>query len=103
MPRIPMVRGCVAWVQRDSPAEFLPGRLKVPVEAIQAECERGVGFAEAIVQLQGLDRGGLGFGESLLWGHHGVLPVAQQRISVGQARVCARVSRVLVDRLTEIG
>ena len=94
-----MVSGGVAWVQFDGSPEFVPGGVEVPVEAVQAEGQRVVGFAKRAVQFQGLDRRGLCFRECLLRSHHRILPVAQQRISVGQARVRLGVFRILVDGL----
>src|SRR5260370_22027594 len=102
MASIPMVTGSVAWAQLNSPPEFFPGRVKIPVETVQAECKRVVGFAERAVQFQSFDRRGLGFWECLLGGHHRILPVSQQSISVGQARIALGVFRVLVDCLIEI-
>ena len=102
MPRIPMVSGRVARVEFNGSPEFVPGSVEVPVEAIQAEGQRVVGFAKRAVQFQGLDRRGLRFWQRLLRSHHRILPVAQQRIRVGQARVGLRVFRILVDGLVEI-
>ena len=97
-----MVGRSVAWVQFNGPPEFLPGRVQIPVEDIQAKCERVVGFAERAVQFQSLDRRGLRSWECLLGGHCRILPVAQQSISVGQAGISLGVFRILLDRLIEM-
>src|SRR5580658_3043104 len=103
MPSVPMVRGCVAGIQLNGPSEFLAGRIKIPIEAIQAECKRVVGFAERTIQFKSFDRGSLCFGEGLLWSQHGILPVSQQSIGVSQTGISRRVFRVFVDCLIEIG
>src|SRR5215831_13202381 len=56
MPSVSMVSGCVAWIQFNSPLEFLPPSIQIPIEAIQDECKRVVGFAKRIVQLESTDR-----------------------------------------------
>jgi hypothetical protein len=62
MPAVPMVTGRVARAKLDSSRELLPGRLPIPVEAIQAPCKRDVSFAESAVQRYGFGRRRLGFG-----------------------------------------
>ena len=41
---IPMVSGCVALVEFNSPPEFLPTGVEIRVEPIQAECKPVVGL-----------------------------------------------------------
>ena len=97
-----MVGRSIAWVQFNGPPEFLPGRVQIPVEDIQAKCERVVGFAERAVQFQSLDRRGLRSWECLLGAHRPILPIAEQSISVGQARISLGVFRIFVDRLIKM-
>ena len=63
-----MVSGCVAWIRFNGPLEFLPASIQIPIEAIQDECKRVVGFAERVVQLESMDRRRRRFGERLLRG-----------------------------------
>src|SRR5207248_9181269 len=102
MPSIPMVGCSVAWVQFNGSPEFLPGRVQIPIKGVQAKCKRVVGLAERAVQFQRLDRRGLRSWECLLGGHRPIVPIAQQSISVGQARISLGVFRILVDRLIEM-
>ena len=60
--------GGVARVELDASPEFLLGGYEVPVEAIEAECQRGVRFTERVVQLERLGRRGLGRGKRLAGG-----------------------------------
>ena len=46
VPRIPVVSGGVAGIELDGATEFLSAGLEVPVEPIQAECQRVVSLAE---------------------------------------------------------
>src|SRR5580692_8897981 len=94
--------GCVARVKLNGPLEFLLGSVEIPVEAIQADCQRGVSFAKRAVQFQSFNRGGLRFGERLFGSHYRILPVPQQSVSVGQARIGLGVSRILFNCLLEI-
>ena len=68
--------GRVARVKLNGPLEFLLGSVEIPVEAIQADGQRGVSFAERAVQFQSLQRRGLCFGERLFGSHHRILPVS---------------------------
>src|SRR5579871_6468942 len=97
-----MVSGCVAWVKFNGPAEFLACCVKIPVVAIKNECKRVVGFPERAVQFQGFHRRRLRFGECLFGCYDCILPVSQQSISVGRARISLGVFWVLFDRLIEI-
>ena len=61
MPAVPLVPDRVARAKLDSSRELPPGRLPVPVEVVQAKCERDVSFAESTVQRYGLGRRRLRF------------------------------------------
>src|SRR5579862_3943072 len=56
MPAVPLVASRVARAKLDSSRELRPGRLPIPVEVIQAKCERDVSFAESTVQPYGFGR-----------------------------------------------
>src|SRR5713101_614784 len=98
---MPMVSRCVTWVQFNGPPKFLFGRIKIPIEAIEAECKRVVGFAERAVQFQSFNCCGLCLGERLLGSHDRILPVPQQSIRVSQTGICLGIFRVLLDCLIE--
>ena len=77
MPGVPMVSSRVSWIQFNGPPEFVPASIEVPIEPIQDECKRVVGFTERVIQLESMDRRSFRFGERLLGGHHRILPVSQ--------------------------
>ena len=97
-----MVSGCVAWIQLNGPAEFLPASVQIPVEAIQDERQRGVCFTEGVVQLEGFDRRRLRFRERFSGGHHCVLPVSQQGVGIGQSGVRRCVVWISLNCLVKI-
>src|ERR1700739_28775 len=97
-----MVSGCVAWIQLNGSAEFLPASVQIPVKAIQDECQRGVCFTEGAVRLESFDRRRLGFRERFSGAHHGVLPVSQQGIGIGQTGVRRCVVWILLNGLVKI-
>src|SRR5437763_13362551 len=102
MPSVPVMWCSVAWVQFNGSPEFLPGTVQIPIEGVQAKCKRVVGLAERAVQFQSLDRRGLRSWECLLGAHRPILPIAEQSISVGQARISLGVFRIFVDRLIKM-
>ena len=61
-----MVSGCVAWIQFNGSPKFLSPCVQIPVEAIQDEGKRVVGFTERAVQFQSFDRRRLRLGKAYL-------------------------------------
>src|SRR5881296_1520777 len=97
-----MVSGGVARVQLNASAEFTVGRFQIPIEAIQAECERRMSLAERVIELQRFDRRRLRSRQRFSGSKDAIFPVPQQGIGVGQATVRLRVVRIALNRPAEI-
>ncbi len=67
----------ITGIERERPLVFLFGGGPAPIVEIQDEGQRGVGFAQVIVQGQRRGRGRLGSGKSILWRQDPVFPVSR--------------------------
>src|SRR5262249_31414121 len=97
---VEVVRSRVLGVKFDGPLESLLRGGPIPLIEVMNRSQRNVSFAERVTQRYRPRRRDTCIGKSFLRRH--LTLETETAIGVRQARICARVSRILVDGLLKI-
>src|SRR5215475_6441386 len=97
---IPVVGGCVVWVQPNGLAVLVLGSLPVPVVVLDNQRKGGMRLGEVRVDSQRV-QGGISRLRHV-FGLRSAGVAANQCITVGQSSIGERVFRILGDRLLKI-